>query len=346
MRVLWTSKPLRFPSLFLMAASLMLAAPARVEYRDGVFVTRESYFTVWLEQPGAATPLDGTYTLVDGENRFKPRYPPQPGADYRVTFSNASEVIRIPPRAARPAATVTHVAPTGSTVPENLLKFYLQFSAPMSRGEAVRRIHLLGPNGAEVSAPFLEIDEELWDRDVRRLTLLFDPGRIKRGLLPLKEVGGSLVPGQGYTLVIDGSWPDAYGQPLAREFRHTFTVGAADRTAVIPKAWRITVPTPSQPLIIDFGEPVDSALAPRLIRILDAGKNPIIGLAVLERHESRFNFTPETPWASGTYTIEVNPALEDLAGNRVNRVFDVDRFDRVATPKDRAPATRLSFSVK
>ena len=40
------------------------------------------------------------------------------------------------------------------------------------------------PSGQAVADPFLELDEELWSTDGRRFTLLFDPGRIKRGLKP------------------------------------------------------------------------------------------------------------------------------------------------------------------
>ena len=32
-----------------------------------------------------------------------------------------------------------------------------------------------------IELPFLEIDEELWDPAMMRLTLFIDPGRIKRG---------------------------------------------------------------------------------------------------------------------------------------------------------------------
>ena len=44
-----------------------------------------------------------------------------------------------------------------------------------------------------------------------RLTLLLDPGRIKRGVRPLEEIGGALQVGRTYTLVIDDAWPDAKG---------------------------------------------------------------------------------------------------------------------------------------
>jgi hypothetical protein len=50
----------------------------------------------------------------------------------------------------------------------------------MSRGEAYRRVHLLDATGRPINLAFLEIEQELWDPEGRRLTLLFDPGRVKR----------------------------------------------------------------------------------------------------------------------------------------------------------------------
>src|SRR5206468_10702471 len=96
---------------------------------------------------------------------------------------------------------------------------YLHFSAPMSRGEVYRRVRLLGEGDRPVDRPFLEIGEELWDPDGTRLTLLFDPGRIKRGLVPRKEEGPILEEGRAYTLVVDPAWPDAQGRPLRQGYR-------------------------------------------------------------------------------------------------------------------------------
>ena len=105
------------------------------------------------------------------------------------------------------------VYPSRDLLPENLLQFYIFFSAPMSRGEAYRRITLLDiATGKIVDAPFLELDEELWSPDGTRFTLVFDPGRIKRGLKPREEVGPVLEAGKSYSLVIDRQWLDALGK--------------------------------------------------------------------------------------------------------------------------------------
>src|SRR5205809_756454 len=104
---------------------------------------------------------------------------------------------------------VTAVYPSADTLPDNQLRFYLHFSAPMSRGEAYSRVKLLKEDGQPVSFPFLELDEELWDKSGKRLTLLFHPGRVKRGLKPREEFGPIMESGHKYTLVIDKGWLDA-----------------------------------------------------------------------------------------------------------------------------------------
>src|SRR5262249_55419183 len=146
------------------------------------------------------------------------------------------------------------VYPSTGLLPDNQLKFYVYFSAPMRRGEAWQRIHLLDEHGAAVELPFLELDQELWDRDYKRFTVLFDPGRIKRGLLPLSEVGPAIESGKQYTLVVDREWLDARGAPLEAGFRKSFRVGSADRTPPDPSQWHVRSPKPgtSEPLIIDF----------------------------------------------------------------------------------------------
>src|SRR5690606_6065275 len=121
------------------------------------------------------------------------------------------------PKNSEPARLIA-LYPTTSVVPENLLKFYLHFSVPMSRGEVYDRVRLFDTNGKRVEHPFLELSEELWSPDGKRLTLYFDPGRIKRGLKPRELFGPALIEGGEYTLKIDRGWPDADGRPLAEGF--------------------------------------------------------------------------------------------------------------------------------
>src|SRR5262249_35547553 len=158
------------------------------------------------------------------------------------------------------------VYPTSERVPENLLKLYLHFSAPMRRGEVYRRVHLLDAAGKAVDLPFLEIEQELWDAEGRRLTLLFDPGRIKRGLRPREESGRIRGEGKSYELVVDRDWPDAAGNVWTNGYRKTLRAGPPAQRQPDPAAWKVAAPRAHtlQPLTIDFPEPLDHALLGRV----------------------------------------------------------------------------------
>ena len=118
---------------------------------------------------------------------FRPRFPLQPGLRYRAVLGKSGDgqpLVRffdLPTEHIEPMTHVRAVYPSADLLPENLLKFYLHFSAPMSRGEVYRRTRLLDGSGKSVEMAFLELEQELWDAEGKRLTILFDPGRIKRG---------------------------------------------------------------------------------------------------------------------------------------------------------------------
>src|SRR5262249_42615935 len=155
----------------------------------------------------------GTYSVDRGALTFRPRFPVSPGMHLRAVFhtpdSSSVEATFDVPRASLAATTrVAHVYPSRDVLPENQLKFYIYFSAPMSKGSAWQKLHLLDADGKAVTLPFLELDEELWDPECVRLTVLFDPGRIKREVLPLREIGPSIQEGKRYTLLIDRDWLD------------------------------------------------------------------------------------------------------------------------------------------
>ena len=221
---------------------------------------------------------------------------------------------------------MTRVSPSSDRLPENLLKFYLYFSSPMSRGEVYDRVRLLKDDGQAVDFPFLRLGEELWDPSGTRLTLLIDPGRIKRGLKPREEHGPVLEAGRTYTLVIDPAWPDAEGDPLGAEFRKTFRTGPADETQPDPKTWSIARPAPStrEPLVLTFPESLDRALIDSALVLVDPKGEEVDGRLEIEANETRWRFTPEAPWLEGEYKLQIENDLEDLAGNSIRRPFEVD----------------------
>ena len=290
--------------------------------------------------------------------RFTPQFPLTPGVTYRAEFNPAglpgakADARRVTSEFTMPAlprgagTVVTNIFPSAEEVPENLLKFYLHFSAPMSRGNIYDHIHLRDEAGKDVELPFLEIDEELWDPAMTRLTLFIDPGRIKRDVRPLEEIGPALVVGHRFTLVIDAAWLDATGQSLAKKHERTFRVGPPDRTPIAPADWKISAPGVGSrdALRVAFPEPMDHALTLRLLRVARADGNEVAGTAALSDAEYRWSFTPEQPWQPGGYRIIVPTTLEDLAGNNVGKAFEVDLRER-GERLEFAGSVKLSFEI-
>ena len=294
----------------------------------------EAIFRVTVDKPDAP-PIAGAYSMVEGALVFRPKYRLEPGLAYHATFrlvnETASGAFTAPKPKVEPTSYVERIYPSSSALPENQLKFYIHFSASMSRGEASKRIHLIEDGANEVKHPFLELDEELWDRDFRRFTLLFDPGRVKRDILPNREVGPPLKAGHSYTLVVDSDWKDATNVQLKEPFKKAFQAGPAERAPIDPKQWQILAPVPGTtgPLVVDFPRPLDAALLLRFLDVSDAKGNLIQGKVTLDNEERRWLFTPSTPWVASRYSIEVVSTLEDMAGNKIGRAFDVDRFEQV-----------------
>jgi hypothetical protein len=233
---------------------------------------------------------------------------------------------------------VRQVYPTADVLPENLLKFYVHFSAAMSRGHIYDHIRLRDEKGKAIELPFLEIDEELWDPSLTRLTLFIDPGRIKRGVRPLEEIGPALEAGKRYSLVIEREWKDATGNSLAEPFEKRFKVVGPDREPLDPKQWKLQEPKTGskEPLEIRFPKPVDHALAQRLIRVYRPAtggnantESEVDGRATLLDQERRWRFSPDRQWTAGQYTLQVETTLEDLAGNNIGKPFEVDLFEGV-----------------
>ena len=231
------------------------------------------------------------------------------------------------PVANRDATRVVAVRAGGGDVPANLLRVYVEFSASMEPGAAYEHLHLLDSAGREMKSVFLELREELWSADHRRLTILFDPGRVKRGIRSNVEMGAPLLAGQRYRLVIDSAWRDARNAPLASSYAQELRVRGVDSISPDPARWSLSSPRHGShdALRVDFGEALDHALALRLVSVVDSSGARLLGSVDLDRSDRVWTFVPVGPWPIGA-RLRVEPALEDLAGNNLVRPFDVDRL--------------------
>jgi hypothetical protein len=306
----------------------------------------ESVLVVRAGNDPDAPPVLGEYEQRGNVIIFTPRFAPSPGVQLHVSFTDQSRrtltaTFGEAAEAIAPTTRVAHIYPSTDKWPANTLKMYVEFSTPMASGDAYRHIRVLDDQGRLIEGPFVEIEPELWDATGRRLTLLFDPGRIKRGLVDNESSGPPLMPGRTVTIEVDRAMRDARGAPLAEKFTRTIQVVDAVREPVDVKAWTVSSPSStSGDLVISFPRPLDHALAQRAISVSRDGSD-VAGKASLEEDETQFRFTPDSQWRPGRYEIVVDGVIEDLAGNRLGKVFDVDTSDptqaRSATPSATIP---------
>jgi hypothetical protein len=307
-----------------------------------------------LATSGDTPPMAGSLRVEDSVLRFRPKFPLQPGQRYRAIFDPKdlpglrndagliSAIFTLPKPKEAPLAHILRVEPTGEKVPENLLRLYVHFSGPVERGDVYRHLSLLDEEGEPIDLPFLELGEELWDPSGTRLTLLFDPGRIKQGLVPRESAGPVLEAGHRYQMKIA---PDGW---LSADFQRIFDVGPADETPIDPKTWTIHPPSPgaSEPLIVETHEPLDSAMMMRRLSVRKGDGKPLDGAVTLKNNAQVWEFRPETTWKAGRYALEVPRVLEDLAGNQVGRRFEVDILNPIPDAQPPAEIVEVPFTVQ
>lgn len=334
----------------------LVAAAQTISLENGVITAAGTAsgdsLRVYVVGVAEAPSLLGVTAATTNGLRFEPSYPLEPGLRYRVELTRPTappviEVIEVPPLNHGAPTRLESVYPSADQLPENLLRLYLHFSAPMSRGEAYSHISLLDQaSGEAVELPFLELEQELWDPSGKRLTVLFDPGRIKRGLVPNVEAGLPLVPGRAYRLVISHDWLDAHSRPLDQDFEKPFAVTESDFASPAPPQWQIASPAAGsrEPVVVSLGQPIDQALGLRLIDVLGSGQKIVSGEAALDDHETRWSFRPSENWQAGRYRLRVEGTLEDPSGNSVLRPFEV----LPDAPQDLSPpaVSYLAFEVR
>jgi len=333
------------------AVSLTPAERSLLELRDPASFAEVLAVFTGAGIPGRGTPaIAGAYALDAEGLHFRPLFPFVPGLRYtaRLNIADGSRLVQgfelAPPTGEGPR--VTAVFPSGDMLPENALRVYVHFSRPMEARDAHRHVRLEQEDGRVVPLAFVEVQHGLWDPRRVRLTLLFHPGRIKRGVAPGERLGPPLRAGGTYRLVVDAAMRDASGRPLGRNFEWRIHATAADRESPRAAGLRVTAPGDgAAPLVVELPEPLDEALLHRLIWVEDAFGRAVAGASAVTDGETRWSFRPERDWPPGRYGLRVHQALEDRAGNRFDRVFD--REGGSGTTGDAAgEALRLEFTVE
>src|SRR5579862_6894070 len=245
----------------------------------------------------------GRYILLEDQVQFIPHFPFEAGVKYRATFdprllgvpcATDSLILdfAIPAEQSASALTeVTHIFPSCDLLPENLLRFYVCFSNSMRRGRALKEISLLDSEGQPVADALYRPPVELWDGTMRRLTVLLDPGRLKRWVGPNVELGPPLKAGQRYTLEIGSGMTDVYGRQLRDHFRKHFIVGDPFREPISVESWKILPPPTNSllPLVLMFSHPLDWALLFHSITVGAPDGSVVEGQAAVDQFEKRWS---------------------------------------------------------
>jgi hypothetical protein len=267
----------------------------------------------------------------DGDSLlFRPRFGVEPGRTYRATFGPvAGPVITkdysVALRNGGALTTVAKIYPTAEVLPANVLRFTIHFSQPMRGGKEIfKQIEILDADGNVVDAPWLT--DEMWDETGQILIIYIHPGRIKWGVILRDVYGPVLYPDKNYNLVVRGSMVDGNGQKLGKDCTKKFRTTAEDRVRINLGDWKIESPAAGSSAALNLSLPknVDHNSLKNLLSVKDAKGNPVLGKIALAKDEKSWSFTPTDPWGNQEYRLVVDSKFEDVAGNTLQRPFDLD----------------------
>ena len=288
-------------------------------------------------------PVHGTYHRTEDSVSFTPSFPLLPNQDYEAVnlLTNQSTSYRWnSPNGNVPALSIS---PSHEILPANHLKFYLRFSEPMQQDSPWEHCKLLDvTTGDVVPRPFRHT--ELWNKSGDRLTVWFHPGRQKTGVNLNVEIGPILEPDHEYQLIINADWPSLAGTAIGIDTKINFVAGQPDHSQPDPESWDLIIPSANtrEPLTIRFHEPLDYALLNNRALEVVFNERPLESHQEISKNGLGIRIIPLTPWIAGRYHIQINPRLEDLAGNSIERPFEVDLKKET---EDLSKAQRINFTV-
>lgn len=223
---------------------------------------------------------------------------------------------------------VSVIYPELDSIPENVLKFYIQFSRPMREGDFLNHIQLVDSKGNNLKGVFFDNVYELWTPNHKQLTILVDPGRVKTGLRENLNSGRAFVAGEKYTLTVNDTWKSIKGTPLIKAFSKTFTAIAAD--TVPPKVDQISItsikPNSKEPIEITFNEALDVLQLYEYVSIISDDAEVSGSLNILNKGKS-IQFTPLENWKEQDHNLRIDRRLEDIAANNFSGKFDSPQYE-------------------
>lgn len=278
--------------------------------------------------------IAGRYTMDNRTVTFDPAFDFIEGQNYTVKISDQKSATNrnallfneftIKRTSDHVSPEIVAIYPSGTDIPENTLRFYIHFSTAMRPHVSGEYIKLLDATGTPDTAAFMAFKQELWSADRKRLTLLMDPGRIKRGVAQNLSLGPALLEGSTYSIVVEDGWPAANGVDKITRSETVFTVSKALRTLPNPDLWTILSPQKmtNDSLVIEFDRAFDSELLLSAINVLDEDGHPIQGVVSIEDQERVWRFDRIGAWDGSRIQLAIDPQLEDVAGNNLIELLD------------------------
>jgi hypothetical protein len=209
------------------------------------------------------------------------------------------------------------ISPQAKVLPANTLRFYVHFPRSAEAHFDRNQLWLLNEEEQVVRDPFLVLSQELWSLDGCRLTLLMEPGRIKRGLGADPSHDPALVVGRTYSLAVT---------VLGQTARQTFRVSDPVLQAINETYWRLVSPTVGSldPAVVHFDRVMDAALCEDEIRILIPSGEFVQTRVSLAPDGTAMQLIPSHSWSAGEHRLVVSERLEDVCGNRLGEALDQD----------------------
>ncbi|HET8861505.1 hypothetical protein [Marivirga sp.] len=253
--------------------------------------------------------------------QFTPYFPFSIGATYEV-FDGEKLLFSFTPQKELKSPEVKNVFPLADELPENFLKFYIRFDQPMATGHVYDYLQLLS-DAKEIENALIPLKPELWDANKQLLTVWIDPGRIKRDLGPNIKYGAVLEAGNRYQLVVRKGLKAANGANLEKSFLKSFKVIPRDEKIPSLDDWYLKTPSKNtiDSLSIKTQEAVD--YTSHLFMTIYCEGQQFEGEFIFVS-DTQISFVPEKEWSEGEYKLRVASKAEDLAGNNLNRPFDLD----------------------
>lgn len=266
--------------------------------------------------------VHGIFKKNDQSVTFVPEFPFLQNVRYVLKYSNGVAEFSIPTENENKPI-VTQVYPTSNKLPENLLRMYIQFSKPMKTINNLKHIKLFDDTGEEVKGVIFNNVYELWNDAQTQLTIIFDPARVKTGLIANELLGRVLKPNQTYHLVIN-NLQDVYGNYLKESYTKTFSVIKEDIVSPNTDLWKIELPNinTNEDLKISFANSIDMMSLLHKIRIYNSDNEIIKGSIRIGKEEKTIELLPEEKWVKGNYLLKINSRLSDPSGNNLNGLFD------------------------